>query len=98
MNNWVTEQIAAAEAILRARARGPLRRLKARTGIVLADAGYLSQANLTCPGPDRLIATGTRRGLDATAAGQAEPGYRCDCRALSDTAAATAERLASYRV
>lgn len=30
-------------------------------GTVLADAGYHSTANLTAPGPDRLIATGTRR-------------------------------------
>jgi transposase len=30
-------------------------------GLVLADAGYLSEHNLTCPGPDRLIATGSRR-------------------------------------
>ncbi len=30
---------------------------------MLADAGYLSDANLTCQGPDRLIATGTLRGL-----------------------------------
>ena len=30
-------------------------------GIVLADAGYLSTANLTSPGPDRLIAVGKNR-------------------------------------
>lgn len=30
-------------------------------GCVLADAGYCSQSNLTAPGPDRLIATGSRR-------------------------------------
>jgi transposase len=30
-------------------------------GIVLADAGYLSTANLTAPGPDRLIAVGKHR-------------------------------------
>jgi hypothetical protein len=57
------EVIAAAQDILRGHARGPLNRKKARTGIVLADAGYLSEHNLSCPGPDRLIATGTRRGL-----------------------------------
>jgi hypothetical protein len=32
-----------------------------RIGLVLADAGYLSQDNLTSPGPDRLIAAGKRR-------------------------------------
>ena len=30
-------------------------------GTVLADAGYPSEANLTAPGPDRLIALGKRR-------------------------------------
>jgi transposase len=80
-------QIAAASDLLRVHARGPLNRKKARTGIVLADAGYLSQANLTCPGPDRLIATGNRRG-------QADPG-RASTRALGQAAAAMAARLAS---
>lgn len=36
-------------------------------GIVVADAGYMSMANLTAPGPDRLIATGDRRRVDAGA-------------------------------
>lgn len=36
-------------------------------GLVLADAGYLSVDNLTGPGPDRLIAVGTRRNVEAAA-------------------------------
>ncbi len=36
-------------------------------GLVLADAGYLSEHNLTCDGPDRLIATGKRRHLEHAA-------------------------------
>jgi transposase len=36
-------------------------------GLVLADAGYLSEANLTSDGPDRLIATGKRRDLEKAA-------------------------------
>jgi transposase len=36
-------------------------------GLVLADAGYLSEHNLTCPGPDRLIATGKHRDLEKAA-------------------------------
>jgi transposase len=48
-----TEQ--AARAIRRATGR------RTRIGTVLADAGYASNANLTAPGPDRLIALGTRR-------------------------------------
>jgi transposase len=31
--------------------------ITAEIGLELADAGYCSEANLTCPGPDRLIAT-----------------------------------------
>jgi transposase len=40
-------------------------------GLVLADAGYLSVDNLTVAGPDRLIAVGTRRSLEAAV--HAEP-------------------------
>jgi transposase len=36
-------------------------------GLLLFDAGYLSEANLTAPGPDRLIATGKHRTLEHTA-------------------------------
>ena len=90
------EQITAASGILRAHARGPLRRLKARTGTVLADAGYCSQANLTCPGPGRLIATGSRRHLAAATAGPASPAHRADGRALSAAAAAMATQITTY--
>ena len=44
----------AARAIRRAIGR------RTRIGTVLADAGYASTTNLTAPGPDRLIALGTR--------------------------------------
>jgi transposase len=36
-------------------------------GIVLFDAGYNSDTNLTAPGPDRLIATGKRRAQESAA-------------------------------
>lgn len=36
-------------------------------GVVLADAGYFSEHNLTCPGPDRLIAFGKNREVHADA-------------------------------
>jgi transposase len=39
-------------------------------GLALADAGYCSEANLTCDGPDRLIAVGKRRDLEKGARGQ----------------------------
>ena len=38
-------------------------------GLVLADAGYCSEDNLTCAGPDRLIAAGKRRDLEKAARG-----------------------------
>jgi transposase len=39
-------------------------------GQALADAGYCSEANLTCDGPDRLIAVARRRDLEDAARGQ----------------------------
>jgi hypothetical protein len=43
-------------------------------GLVLADAGYCSEANLTCDGPDRLIAVGKRRDLEKAALGRQRAG------------------------
>ena len=45
-------------------------------GQELADSGYCSEANLTCPGPDRLIAVGKRRDLEKAARGQ-DGGPEC---------------------
>jgi Transposase DDE domain len=39
-------------------------------GQALADAGYCSEDNLTCDGPDRLIAAGKRRDLEKAARGR----------------------------
>ena len=39
-------------------------------GLILADAGYCSEANLTIPGPDRLIAAGKHHNLEKAARGQ----------------------------
>ena len=36
-------------------------------GVIVKDAGYYSEENITAPGPDRLTATGKRRDLDAAA-------------------------------
>ena len=36
-------------------------------GVIVKDAGYYSEENITAPGPDRLIATGKRRDLDRQA-------------------------------
>jgi Transposase DDE domain len=55
---------AAAAAAMMAAAGGPGGGV---IGLALADAGYLSVRNLTCGGPDRLIATGKHRDLEKTA-------------------------------
>jgi transposase len=43
-------------------------------GLLLADAGYCSEANIAAPGPPRLIATGKRRNLEKTARDGDSPG------------------------
>jgi transposase len=73
------EKAAAAAALIGAHQRLPGRDGDAAAGIglVLADAGYCSEQNLTCPGPDRLIAVGKRRDLEKAArdAGAEDPGW-----------------------
>jgi transposase len=80
----------------------------AQVGLVLADAGYLSEANLTCDGPDRLIATGKRRGLEESArahddrGGGGSPAGPQEDQQDSATAAmaarlATPEGITAYR-
>ncbi|HEY6278930.1 MAG TPA: transposase [Streptosporangiaceae bacterium] len=46
-------------------------------GLALADAGYCSEHNMTCPGPDRLIAVGKGRDLEKAARdpGSDGPGW-----------------------
>jgi transposase len=70
-----------------------------RIGLLLADAGYLSEHNLTLPGPDRLIATGRRRRLeqaarDATPATRGRAGPATTAMA---TRLATPAGIAAYR-
>jgi transposase len=72
-------------------------------GLVLADAGYLSVDNLTKPGPDRLIAVGTRRSLEAAVHAEAPPpdttsGGKGDAKvqAMRDRLA-TPDGIAAYR-
>jgi hypothetical protein len=72
-------------------------------GLVLADAGYLSGANLTCDGPDRLIAAGKRRDLEqrarAAAAAGGQHGGHDPGGAITAMAArlATPAGIAAYR-
>jgi transposase len=72
----IADAVAAAAAMAAARG-GQGDSGGAPVGLVLADAGYLSHANLTCPGPDRLIATGKHRDLEKAARasdGDSPPG------------------------
>jgi transposase len=72
-------------------------------GLALADAGYLSAHNLTCPGPPRLIAAGKRRDLEETARSTAaghdspEPGSGQDPVAAMRAALATPDGITAYR-
>jgi transposase len=70
-----------------------------RIGLALADAGYLSHANLTCPGPDRLIATGKRRNLEkaARAAAAGAPEGPAPPAAAMAARLATEDGIAAYR-
>jgi transposase len=54
----------------------------AEIGIVLADAGYCTHEALTCPGPDRLIATG--RKPDQPAQTGKDPAIAAMARRLAD--------------
>ena len=69
-------------------------------GLLLADAGYLSEHNLTIDGPDRLIATGKQRSVEKTAAGQQPAGgWNRTGPAATAMAArlATSEGITAYR-
>jgi hypothetical protein len=90
-------QAQAAAGLLRSRARGPLHRKRAKIGIMLADAGYLSARNLALAGPDRLIATGKLRDLGhAAPARPATSGYAQAAAAMANRLA-TAPGKAAYR-
>jgi transposase len=69
-------------------------------GLVLADAGYCSEANLTCPGPDRLIATGKHRDLEKRARADGRPDTADEpggAAAAMAARLATPEGIAAYR-
>jgi transposase len=68
-------------------------------GLFLADAGYLSEHNLTIDGPDRLIATGKTRDLEHAARdGEAATGGRAGPATIAMAARlATDEGITAYR-
>jgi transposase len=91
---------AAAAAAAMAAARGDPDGGSAQIGLALGDAGYLSHDNLTCPGPDRLIATGKHRDLEKAArASQDGPGAGGEESAITAMAArlATPDGITAYR-
>jgi transposase len=94
---WYEPMIAEAvlAAAMMAAAGGPG---TGQVGLVLADAGYLSEHNLTCPGPDRLIATGKRRNLEKTAKDGtgAREGHAPSVAAMA-ARLATDDGIAAYR-
>jgi transposase len=86
---------AAAELICAARNDGD-----GRIGTVVADAGYLSQANLTADGPDRLIALGKRREQERQARDQPTSGpapQPADARAAMAHRLRTEQGITTYR-
>jgi transposase len=68
-------------------------------GLALADAGYCSEANLTCPGPDRLIAVGKGRDLEKAARdpGTDDPGWGGPAIQAMRERLKTPEGIAAYR-
>ena len=68
-----------------------------QTGLLLADAGYLSARNLTAPGPGRLIATGKRRDLDKQAAGRHRAAPADPAIAAMAARLATPDGITSHR-
>jgi transposase len=91
---------ATAAAAAMAAARDDDNAANTQIGLVLADAGYLSEANLTCDGPDRLIATGKHRDLERRARrathGADRPGPGGVIAAMA-ARLATEEGIAAYR-
>jgi transposase len=70
-----------------------------RIGLFLADAGYLSEHNLTIDGPDRLIATGKTRDLEKAArdGGIADRGRTGPATTAMAARLATGDAITAYR-
>jgi transposase len=68
-------------------------------GLLLADAGYLSEHNLAVSGPDRLIATGKHRDLEKAArdASDTGPPHGGPLTAAMAARLATHDGIAAYR-
>ena len=68
-----------------------------RIGVLVEDAGYHSEANLTAPGPDRLIADGKPRDLAAREPAQGPPPEDATATEANAHRLATPEGRAAYK-
>jgi transposase len=94
----LADGLAAADLITAARpARDQDEDTSAGIGLILADAGYLSEDNLLLKGPDRLIATGKRRDLEKRAAGQAAARWHSPVITAMARRLATPAAISAYR-
>ena len=66
-------------------------------GVFVADAGYHSEANLTAPGPDRLIADGKTRALAAREPAEGPPPAGATATEANAHRLATPEGRAAYK-
>jgi Transposase DDE domain/Transposase domain (DUF772) len=88
----------AAATITASRPAGPAGPGAGQIGLILADAGYLSEHNLTLDGPDRLIATGKNHTLAATGHPRRGGGTARGPAALAMAARlATPDAITAYR-
>jgi transposase len=87
--------IAGAEILDRGRVRAGAESEPIR--LLLADAGYLSEHNLTLPGPDRLIATTKRQRLEAVARRGEVAGRKSELIEQMSIRLATEAGIQAYR-
>jgi transposase len=99
---WFEPMLAKAEtaaALITACQPAPATASQGGIGLVLADAGYCSEHNLTIPGPDRLIAAGKRRDAHRPGRQASRGGQPWTSPAITAMIArlATEEGTAAYR-
>lgn len=91
----MTAALTAAQTLDRGRARGGAQ--PEPVGLLLADAGYLSEDNLTVPGPDRLIATGAGGQLQAAARDGRPAHHKSELIEEMSVRLATPDGMTAYR-
>jgi transposase len=71
--------------------------MTSRIGVLAEDAGYHSEANLTAPGPDRLIADGKTRSLARREPAEGPPPHGATATEANAWRLATPEGRAAYK-